>query len=84
LIFFFACGLDKVKKESMAFANIKYKTALFGTMTKLRLEIKYIEYQVNQKKKTMGVEIFKAMAEGDHKGAEVTITIDGERVLFNF
>jgi len=68
----------------MAFANIKYKTALFGTMTKLRLEIKYIEYQVNQKKKTMGVEIFKAMAEGDHKGAEVKIHCMERDFLFYF
>mmetsp|Transcript_11639 Transcript_11639/g.14034 ORF Transcript_11639/g.14034 Transcript_11639/m.14034 type:complete len:114 (+) Transcript_11639:77-418(+) len=51
-------------------ASIKYNATLFGTMTKLRIEIKLLEYQIRSKKKLMGVEIYEAMATGNHKGAE--------------
>ena len=52
-------------------ATIGYKAQLYGSMTKLKFEISYTQYQIKGKKKLMGIAIFDAMQNGDHKGAEV-------------
>ena len=52
-------------------ATIGYKAQLYGSMTKLKFEISYTQYQIKGKKKLMGIAIFDARQNGDHKGAEV-------------
>jgi hypothetical protein len=55
-----------------AVSNMKYKAHLFGRMVRLKAEIAILQHQTNKKKKVMGVAIFDAMQNGDHKGAEVS------------
>ena len=44
---------------------------LYGRMAQLKIQIAWVDMQISNKKKKMGINIFEAMQASDHRGAEV-------------
>mmetsp|Transcript_46742 Transcript_46742/g.94283 ORF Transcript_46742/g.94283 Transcript_46742/m.94283 type:complete len:109 (-) Transcript_46742:157-483(-) len=62
--------IEETSSSPSALSNLKYKASLYSRMAQLKAEIAVLQYKTNGKKKIMGVAIFDAMQNGDHKGAE--------------
>lgn len=53
--------------------TIGYKMSLYSRITRLKIEIAFLKYQMKKTKKTMGINIFDAMERGAHAEAEAII-----------